>query len=57
MDEKDIARINELARKQKEGTLTPQEKEEQARLREAYLKGIRRNIRMQLGTYKEEDFQ
>ena len=53
MDEKDIARINELARKQKEGTLTP----EQARLREAYLKGIRRNIRMQLGTYKEEDFQ
>jgi len=49
MDELNIARINELARKQKtpEG-LTPAEKEEQAELRKAYVAAIRRNLRAQL---------
>jgi len=49
MDELNIQRINELARKQKspEG-LTPSEKEEQAELRKAYVAAIRRNLRSQL---------
>ena len=33
--EKEIARINELAKKQKEGTLTAEEKEEQQRIEKA----------------------
>ena len=33
MDMKDIARINELYKKMKETGLTPEEKEEQSRLR------------------------
>jgi len=49
MDELNIQRINELARKQKtaEG-LTQAEKEEQAELRKAYVAAIRRNLRAQL---------
>lgn len=45
MEQEKINRINELARKQKtpEG-LTPEEKEEQARLREEYIAGFRKNI-------------
>lgn len=45
MDSKKIARINELYKKQKEGTLTELEKEEQAVLRLEYIKAIRANIR------------
>ena len=41
--EKEIARINELAKKQKEGTLTAEEKEEQQALRQKYLRSIREN--------------
>ena len=42
--EKLISRINELARKQKEGSLTPEEKEEQRRLREQYILAFRANL-------------
>ncbi len=48
MDEKDIKRINELYHKQKEGTLTPEEKEEQAALRKAYIDSIKNNLTVQL---------
>lgn len=46
MEQEKINRINELAKKQKtpEG-LTPEEKEEQARLREEYIAGFRANLR------------
>lgn len=52
MTDQDIARINELARKQKAGTLTPEEKEEQQKLREAYIAAIRRNLRGSLDQIK-----
>ena len=47
--DKDIERINELYKKSKtpEG-LTPEEKEEQAELRGAYIASIRKNLKGQL---------
>ena len=45
MNEKDLARINELARKSKSVGLTPQE---QARLRREYIASVRMNLRSQL---------
>jgi uncharacterized protein YnzC (UPF0291/DUF896 family) len=45
MDAKDIDRINTLYHKSKSVGLTPEEKEEQARLRQAYLSAIRSNLR------------
>ena len=48
MNEKDLARINELARKSKSVCLTPQEKAEQARLRREYIASVRMNLRSQL---------
>lgn len=48
MDEKKIARINELYRKSKAEGLTDAEKKEQKVLRQEYLDGIRRNLRFQL---------
>ncbi len=48
IDEKTIARINELYHKSKAEGLTAAEKEEQARLRQEYLTAIRANIRSQL---------
>lgn len=50
--EKEIARINELAKKQKEGTLTVEEKEEQQALRQKYLRSIRENMRSSLDQMK-----
>lgn len=50
--EKEIARINELAKKQKEGTLTQAEKEEQQALRQEYLRAIRENMRSSLDQMK-----
>lgn len=44
-----IARINELARKQREGGLTDSEKEEQAKLRRIYIDNIKDQIKLQLG--------
>ncbi|MBE6036513.1 MAG: DUF896 domain-containing protein [Clostridiales bacterium] len=43
-----IKRINELAHKSKNEGLTPEEKEEQAFLRQEYIKGFRANMRAQL---------
>jgi uncharacterized protein YnzC (UPF0291/DUF896 family) len=43
-----IQRINELARKQKNEGLTPEEKREQSQLRQAYLQSIRGQLRQQL---------
>lgn len=48
MDEKMIARINELAHKAKAEGLTEEETKERARLRNEYITAIRRNMRAQL---------
>jgi uncharacterized protein YnzC (UPF0291/DUF896 family) len=47
MDET-VARINALYRKQKSVGLTESEKEEQRRLRQAYLAAIRRSLKAEL---------
>ncbi|MEG3070396.1 MAG: DUF896 domain-containing protein [Peptococcaceae bacterium] len=39
-----LERINALARKQRENGLTDEEKEEQSRLRQTYLAGIRSQV-------------
>lgn len=43
-----LARINELARKERSVGLTPEEKDEQAFLRKEYIAAVRRNLRAQL---------
>ncbi|MCI9682586.1 MAG: DUF896 domain-containing protein [Lachnospiraceae bacterium] len=48
MDEKKIARINELYHRSKAEGLNEEEKEEQARLRKEYIEAVRRNLRGQL---------
>ena len=48
MDEKMIARINELARKSKTEGLNEAELKEQAQLRKEYIEAFRRNLRGQL---------
>lgn len=49
MDQTKIDRINELARKSKtDAGLTPEEKTEQASLRQEYLAAIRANLTAQL---------
>jgi uncharacterized protein YnzC (UPF0291/DUF896 family) len=50
-----VARINELARKQKSGGLNEEELEERAKLREIYLGNIRSNFRAQLNTIEIVD--
>lgn len=57
MDELQIQRINELARKSKAEGLTTAEKEEQAELRRQYIETIRMNLRGQLDNIdvKEKD--
>ena len=45
MNQEKINRINELYKKQKAGTITPEEKGEQALLRAEYLAAIRNNLR------------
>ena len=50
MDLKDIERINELLRKSKSEGLNDAEKEEQDRLRKAYVKAFRDNLRGTLNT-------
>lgn len=52
MTDEDIKRINELYKKQKEGTLTDEERREQALLRRAYLDSIRQGMRSQLESIK-----
>lgn len=48
MDEKKIARINELYHKSKGEGLTETEKEEQKTLRQEYVDSVKRNLRAQL---------
>lgn len=48
MDQKKIDRINELYHKKQEGTLTEEEKEEQAALRAEYIAAVRNNLRSTL---------
>lgn len=48
MDEKKIARINELYRKSKAEGLTNEEFREQTLLRKEYIEAFRRNLRGQL---------
>ena len=48
MKQEQIERINELARKSKTKGLTPEEKEEQKKLRAEYIASVRMNLRTQL---------
>ncbi len=48
MEQEKIARINALARKSKAEGLTPEEKEEQAKLRQEYIADFRKNLVGQL---------
>ena len=48
MEQKDIARINELARKAKTVGLTEEERQEQDALRKAYVAAFRESLRAQL---------
>ena len=50
-----IARINELARKQREEGLTQAEKDEQAKLRRIYIDNIKNQVRQQLDAAKDHD--
>ena len=45
MDQKKIDRINELYHKKQEGTLTEEEREEQAALRAEYIEAVGNNLR------------
>ena len=45
MEHKKIARIIEIAKKKNTAGLTPEEKVEQAKLREEYIEGYRRSVR------------
>lgn len=57
MKQEQIERINELARKSKTIGLTPEEKEEQKKLRAEYIASVRMNLRTQLDNIniQEED--
>ena len=48
MNQKQIARINELARKSREVGLTPEEQAEQQKLRADYIAAFRGNLKQQL---------
>ena len=50
----DIKRINELYHKSKSEGLTPDEKQEQVKLREAYIESVRANMRRQLNNIEPE---
>lgn len=55
IDEKLIKRINELAKKKKEGTITQEELLEQQELRQEYLKQFREGFKSQLKSIKVVD--
>lgn len=55
IDEKLIQRINELAKKKKEGTITQEELAEQQKLRQEYLKQFRSGFKSQLLSIKVVD--
>lgn len=48
MEQKKLDRINELAKKQRAGLLTEEEKEEQAALRREYVESYKRSLVSQL---------
>ncbi len=48
LKDSELARINELAHKQKKEGLTPEEKEEQAKLRQIFLEDFRARFKAQL---------
>ncbi len=50
MEQKQIDRINELAKKSRNEGLTEEEKAEQKVLREQYVADVRRNLRASLDT-------
>ena len=52
MNQSQLDRINELYRKSKAEGLTPEEKEEQARLRGEYVAAIRASLRGELDNMK-----
>ena len=45
MNQEKINRINELYKKQKAGTITPEEKDEQSLLRAEYIASVSNNLR------------
>lgn len=55
IDPKLIARINELAKKKKDGTITKAELKEQEKLRQKYLKVFRSGFKQQLMGIKVVD--
>lgn len=55
IDPKLIARINELAKKKKEGTISKEELEEQKKLRQEYLKAFKSGFKQQLMGIKVVD--
>lgn len=55
IDQKLISRINELAKKKKEGTITEEELDEQKELRTQYLKAFRAGFKQQLSNVKVVD--
>lgn len=55
MNQKDIQRINELYHKSKNEGLTPEEAAEQKKLRQDYIKAIRRNLRGSLDNIDVEN--
>lgn len=55
MDELNIKRINELAKKQREEGLTEEEKAEQHKLRQNYLAAIRGNFKKTLDSIEYTD--
>lgn len=55
IDQKLIDRINVLAKKKKEGTITDKELIEQANLRNAYIKEFRKGFKSQLTSIKVVD--
>ncbi len=55
--EQEIARINELYHKQQSEGLTEAEKEEQGKLRRAYIDAMKQNVRAQLNNIDMVDAQ
>lgn len=55
MEKEKIERINYLAKKSREQELSPEEKAEQAQLRQEYLKGIRLSLKSQLDNIEFAD--
>lgn len=55
MEDAKIQRINFLSKKERSGEgLTPEEKSEQAALRQEYIDAVKRNLRSQLSGIKKQ---